>query len=352
MSSSALDLRGVSRRYDGRQVVIDASLDLRPGRIGCLLGPSGCGKSTLLRLIAGLEPVDEGEIVIGGATMSSPGVTVPPEDRGTGLVFQDFALFPHLCVTDNIEFGLRSLKPAQRRERVAELLARFHLEALAQAWPHTLSGGEQQRVAIARAMARTPSVILLDEPFSGLDGHLRAAVRSSLLADLRATGTTVLVVTHDPQEAMAIGDDLILMAGGRILQTGSPEDCYLRPVSITAAHLLGDAIVLPAEVRNGVAHTAFGTVPAPNQSDGKARAMIRPEALHLGAAGEPANILDVRFGGGFHTVTLSAQDTIITTRTVGFQPPDIGTRTNVLLDPARTVIYDAGVEFPGEPDHS
>lgn len=348
MSSSALNVRGVSRRYDGREVVIDASLDLRPGRIACLLGPSGCGKSTLLRLIAGLEPVDGGEVVIGGVTMSAPGMTVAPEDRGTGLVFQDFALFPHLSVTDNIGFGLKALKPAQRRDRVMELLARFHLEALAGAWPHTLSGGEQQRVAIARALARTPSVILLDEPFSGLDGHLRAAVRASVLADLRATGTAVLVVTHDPQEAMAIGDDLILMAGGRILQTGSPEDCYLRPISITAARLLGDAIVLPAKVRNGVAHTAFGSVPAPNRSDGDARAMIRPEALRLGPAGVPADVLDVRFGGTFHTVTLSAEDTIVTTRMVGCQPPIVGTRASVLLDPARTVLYDTGRKFQAD----
>lgn len=342
----SLTVRDVSRIYEKRSAVANAALTLHAGRITCLLGPSGCGKSTLLRLIAGLEPVDGGEIEIGGTVVSAPGMTVAPEDRGIGLVFQDFALFPHLSVADNVGFGLKSLPASQRRERVMTLLAQFHLEALADKWPHTLSGGEQQRVAIARALARSPSVLLLDEPFSGLDGHLRASVRKSVLADLRTTGTAVLIVTHDPEEAMLIADELALMAAGRILQTGSPQECYLRPVSIEAARLLGEATILPARISGGVAHTAFGVIPAPDMPDCEApdgeyeaKAMIRPEALRFDKAGVPVEVVEVRFGGTFQTVTLTSQNAVITARMTGASLPKAGEQVSVSLDPTRTVIY-------------
>ena len=339
MTIPSLTVRDVSRIYDKRIAVGNASLTLRAGRITCLLGPSGCGKSTLLRLIAGLEPVDGGEIEAGGTVISAPDMTIPPEDRGIGLVFQDFALFPHLSVADNVGFGLKTLPASQRRERVTTLLAQFHLEALADKWPHTLSGGEQQRVAIARALARSPSVLLLDEPFSGLDGHLRAAVRDSVLADLRATGTAVLIVTHDPEEAMLIADELALMAGGRILQTGSPQECYLQPVSIEAARLLGETTILPARVRGGVAHTVFGVIPAPDMPDCEAKAMIRPEALRFDDAGVSAVVAAIRFGGASQTVTLTSQDDVITARMTGALLRRAGDQVRVSLDPARTVIY-------------
>lgn len=339
MASPLLAVRDVSRFYDTRQAVADATLALHAGRITCLLGPSGCGKSTLLRLIAGLEPVDAGEIAIDGGIMSAPGMTVAPEDRGIGLVFQDFALFPHLNVAANIGFGLRAMAAIERQERVDMLLARFHLQALASKWPHTLSGGEQQRVAIARALARSPAVLLLDEPFSGLDGHLRAAVRQSVLRDLRATGTAVLIVTHDPEEAMLIADDLVLMAGGRILQTGTPQQCYLRPVSVEAARLLGEAMLLPAQIADGRAQTAFGVLPAAGMADGEAQAMIRPEALRVDPAGVAVDVVDVRFGGAFQTVTLASQNSRITARMTGMPPPKMGERLSVSLDPARTRIY-------------
>ncbi|WP_373492457.1 ABC transporter ATP-binding protein [Parasphingorhabdus sp.] len=339
MPVPSLTVRGVSRNYEKRSAVANATLTLQAGRITCLLGPSGCGKSTLLRLIAGLEPVDDGEIEIGGTLMSARGINVPPENRSIGLVFQDFALFPHLSVEDNMGFGLKTLSPSERQERVTTLSAQFHLETLAGKWPHTLSGGEQQRVAIARALARSPSVLLLDEPFSGLDGHLRANVRKSVLADLRATGTAVLIVTHDPEEAMLIADELALMADGRILQTGSPQECYLRPVSIDAARLLGEATVLPVRISGGVAHTPFGGIPAPDMPDGQAKAMIRSEALRLDEAGVLAEVLEVRFGGAFQIVTLASQDVVITAHMTGSLVPEAGTKVNVSLNPARTVLY-------------
>jgi iron(III) transport system ATP-binding protein len=344
VSDLVLDVRQVSRRYGDRIAVSEASLQLDAGRIACLLGPSGCGKSTLLRLIAGLEPVDHGEIAIGGHTVSAPGFCVPPESRGVGLVFQDCALFPHLSVFDNIGFGLTRLSKAERAERVQTQLARFHIENLAQAWPHMLSGGEQQRVAIARALARNPAILLLDEPFSSLDGHLRAQVRQSLLADLREAGASVLIVTHDPEEAMLIADDMILMAEGRILQTGAPEHCYRRPGSITAARLLGDLTVLPATVEGGVANTALGPVPAKHLNDGGACVLVRPEAVRLGNGGVPARVLATSFAGAFHAVTLEIGDYRLVAQTTA-APPAPGQMLDVSLDcsqPCVVVAPDSG----------
>lgn len=339
MQVPSLRARAISRSYGKLAAVADATLTLHAGRITCLLGPSGCGKSTLLRLIAGLESVDDGTIEIDGRVMSAPGMTVTPEDRGIGLVFQDFALFPHLSVADNIGFGLKALPASERRKRVTTLVARFHLERLADAWPHTLSGGEQQRVAIARALARAPSVLLLDEPFSGLDGHLRAAVRQSVLADLRETGTAVLIVTHDPEEAMLIADEMALMSAGRIVQTGSPQDCYLRPVSIEASRLLGEAVILPVRVADGLAHTAFGIIPAPGMPDGEAEAMIRPEALRFDGAGVLVEVVDIRFGGAFQIVTLASADTVIPARMTGVSLPKVGEQIRVSLNPACTAVF-------------
>lgn len=336
MSDPVLDVRHVSQHYAGRLAVSNASFRLHAGRIACLLGPSGCGKSTLLRLIAGLEPLDEGEIAIGGRTVSTGGIVVPPEERGVGLVFQDCALFPHLTVADNVGFGLNRLTREAKRDRVASLLERFHIEPLTHAWPHTLSGGEQQRVAIARAMAREPALLLLDEPFSGLDEQLRANVRRSVLADLRAAGASVLIVTHDPEEALLIADDLVLMSGGRILQTGGPSDCYRHPVSPEAARLLGDAAVLPAAVVNGVARTAFGDVPAPSLSDGCAQVIVRPEGLRLDGSGFPATVTAVGFAGASYIVELESGEARVSVR-VTTSPPVVGTRLHVSLDPAGSI---------------
>jgi iron(III) transport system ATP-binding protein len=310
-----LTLHDVTRRHGGLEIVRRAGLQLHRGRITCLLGPSGCGKSTILRMIAGLEPVDEGEILIHGETVSTPRLTVAPEKRGVGMVFQDNALFPHLNVSENIGFGLQALDAETRRRRVRALLSRFHIEHLERAWPHTLSGGEQQRVAIARALARDPMLLLLDEPFSGLDGHLRAQIRRSMIADLREVGAAVLVVTHDPEEAMAIADDLILMAGGHILQTGDPDDCYENPVSTVAARLLGDAVMLPATVTAGVAETPFGPVPAPGLSDGAADMMVRPEDIVLAREGAPATVVSARKSGRDRVLDLAIGDARFTVRT-------------------------------------
>ena len=300
--TSTITVRGVARRYGAKAAVQDAGLDLRAGRITCLLGPSGSGKSTLLRLIAGLEPVDAGEIRADDQVLSAPGRTVPPEARDVGLVFQDYALFPHLSVGDNVGFGLRGLPAAERKARVLKALTDVRLNDRAKSWPHSLSGGEQQRVALARTLVREPHTVLLDEPFSGLDAHLKSEVREGLLETLKAAGAAVLLVTHDAGEALMMADDLVLMDGGRVIQSGDPQECWARPASTAAARLLGEVNRLPAHVAGGVAQTPLGQVPAPGLPDGPAALLIRPQDLRPGGEGLETTIETTRFGGHFSEV--------------------------------------------------
>lgn len=303
--SAVLTVEAVSRAYGERAAVVEADLTLEAGRITCLLGPSGSGKSTLLRLIAGLEPVDTGLIRAGDQTLSRPGQTVAPERRGIGLVFQDYALFPHLTVLDNVRFGLTALPRAERRVRAMAALERVGLADRARDWPHALSGGEQQRVALARSLVREPASILLDEPFSGLDAHLKAGVRDALTAALRAAGAAVLIVTHDPAEALMIADRLVLMEAGRVIQSGDPADCYANPASVAAARLLGEVNVLPVVVKNGVAATPWGPVPAPASADGPAWLLLRPQDLMVAGEGPQARVLAHRFAGHFSEIAVS-----------------------------------------------
>jgi iron(III) transport system ATP-binding protein len=312
--------------------VDDASLTVGKRRISCLLGASGCGKSTLLRMIVGLETPDRGEISAGGRLLSGGGVFVPPEQRRIGLVFQDFALFPHLTAADNVAFGLKGLPAHDRRRRALELLDRFGLAMRADAWPHTLSGGEQQRVAIARALAPEPLALLLDEPFSGLDGELRAQVREAVVEGLRESEAAILVVTHDPEEAMLLADDLALMAKGRIIQQGPPLECYLRPSSIAAAELLGRVNVVPAMVESGIARCALGEFTASQLPDGPAHVLVRPENIEPDPGGAAATVTDVRFGGVFYEVTLESGTLKLTMR-IRSSPPEPGQSLKVIADP-------------------
>lgn len=317
----ALDVR----RVYGRTVAVDgASLALEAGRITGLLGPSGCGKSTLLRCMAGLEPVDGGEVRAGERLLSAPGVHVPPEARDVGLVFQDYALFPHLTVAENVAFGLVSRPKAERRDRALEQLQRVRLAHRADAWPSALSGGEQQRVALARALARDPAAILLDEPFSGLDGPLRTEVREATLSALRAAGKAALIVTHDAEDAMLTSDSLALMESGRILQTGAPRECFLEPASLAAARLLGEINTLPIE--EGA--TAFGPAQAR-----QGVLMVRPEGLWIGSEGAPAVVEEVRFAGASAVVALVAGEVRAQARLPLAAAPSEGARVQVRIDP-------------------
>jgi iron(III) transport system ATP-binding protein len=282
---------GVSHSYPERGVVLRGlSLAAKPGEIVCLLGPSGCGKTTLLRLAAGLEPLQAGRITLGGETIAEPGREVPPEGRGVGFVFQDYALFPHLTVEDNVAFGLRFTPRGQRKWRIMDALARVGLEAFAKAWPHMLSGGQQQRVALARALAPRPAVLLLDEAFASLDARLREQVRDDTLHVLQEAGIATLIVTHDAEEAMFMADRIALMNEGRIEQLGTPAELYLSPSTRFVATFLGEVNRLPARLQGGRAETPIGPLPlgnrllppgTPREEGAAVDVLLRPEGLRV-----------------------------------------------------------------------
>ncbi|MGE5766512.1 MAG: ABC transporter ATP-binding protein, partial [Bacteroidota bacterium] len=278
----ALAFDHVSHAFGELLAVNDLSLALERGEVVCLLGPSGCGKTTALRVAAGLEILQQGRVLIDGAVVAGEGREVPPEARSVGLVFQDYALFPHLSVADNVAFGLRRLPGAERRQRVAEALELVGMAASAAAYPHMLSGGQQQRVALARALAPRPRVMLLDEPFSNLDARLRQQVRDDTLHVLKRSGTTTLMVTHDPEEAMFMADRIALMRAGRIVQLGTPANLYYQPAEAFVASFFGEINILQGVVKAGEVATPFGAVGAGGLADGTAvEVLIRPEALHL-----------------------------------------------------------------------
>jgi iron(III) transport system ATP-binding protein len=281
----ALGVAGVSHIFGDRRVVDDVSLTVGKGELVCLVGPSGCGKTTLLRIAAGLEPLQQGRIVIDGCAIAEPGYLVPPEARGVGFVFQDYALFPHLTVAKNVAFGLHRAPAAERRDRVDSVLTQVGMQEYADAYPHQLSGGMQQRVALARALAPRPRVMLLDEPFSGLDTRLREQIRDDALHVLKSSGTATLMVTHDPEEAMFMADRLAIMRAGRIEQQGSPVEVYAHPATAFVASFFGQVNELRGTVLGGMVATPFGALAAPCFADGTAvDVLIRPEALKLSAA--------------------------------------------------------------------
>lgn len=291
---------GVSRVYGRDTVLREASLTLRPGEVTALLGSSGAGKSTLLRLFAGLEPVDTGTIRHGEALWSRPGTTLPPEDRRIGLIFQDFALFPHLSLVENVRFGLTALDRAAGRAIALDWLARVGLGHRGEAYPHELSGGEQQRVAIARAMAPGPCALLMDEPFSGLDPVLREDVREMTLEAVHEAGIPALFVTHDPEEAMSHADQLGVMSHGRLVQTGRPSELYLRPASRVVAAALGPVSILPAgRVSGSAVETPVGRFPAPGLAEGSHAELVLREAALRPEPGSPiaAELQRVSFAG-------------------------------------------------------
>ena len=278
-------LQHVSRHYDDLAAVWDLSLSLAAGEILCLLGPSGCGKTTTLRMVAGVERPDRGRIFIDGTEVDGESRFVPPERRNIGLMFQDHALFPHMSVVENVAFGLAGLGASARRERALRELQRVDMDAAADFYPDRLSGGEQQRVALARALAPGPGVMLMDEPFSGLDRRLRDNVRDQTLTLLKSIGACALLVTHDPEEAMRMGDRIALMRRGRLLQLGSPQDVYYRPVDAEVAFFFSDFNELQGIVENGAITTPFGII-MPRQrfpEGGKLSVLVRQEAFHLHA---------------------------------------------------------------------
>ncbi|KAB1072132.1 ABC transporter ATP-binding protein [Methylobacterium planeticum] len=292
-----LALSGIGCRFGPVRALDRVCLTAWPGEILGLLGDSGCGKSTLLRIVAGLERPDRGEIRFDGRRIDPE---TPPEARGVGLMFQDYALFPHLSVAENVRFGLNRLPRREAEGIAAARLAQVGLGHRAASYPGTLSGGEGQRVALARALAPGPRILLLDEPFSNLDRRTRDRVRADTLAVVRAAGTTTLLVTHDPEEALAFCDRIALMRDGRVVQAGTGADLYERPVSRFAARFFGDLVEMPGRCRGGRVDTPFGPLPAPGLPEAApARVCLRPEAIRLGPAGAglTGRVLGRRFLG-------------------------------------------------------
>ncbi|SFE18979.1 ABC transporter ATP-binding protein [Roseivivax sediminis] len=276
-----LEIRNLAKSFAGKAVVDDVSLTIAPGNVTCLLGPSGCGKSTTLRMIAGVEMQDSGTIHVDGALVCDTVFRVPPERRSIGLMFQDFALFPHLTVGANVAFGLTGPK-AEQEERVRHLLSRVGLEGYRDNWPHELSGGEQQRVALARALAPRPRIMLMDEPFSGLDNRLRDGIRDETLAVLKEEGTGVLLVTHEPEEAMRMADEIALMRDGRIVQIGAPYNIYTAPADKEAVAFFSDINVLQGVVHGALTDTPFGAFLTPGHPDGaRVEIVFRPQHVSI-----------------------------------------------------------------------
>lgn len=304
---TAITLETVSRAYAGSPALTDVSLTAPSAKVLALLGPSGSGKSTILRLIAGLEPVDAGEIRFGDERVSTRTHTTPAEVRRVGFVFQDYALFPHLTIGANVAFGLDRIGRAERDAEAMRWLDRVGLSRRAHAYPHELSGGEQQRVALARALAPKPRAVLLDEPFSGLDPVLRDTLREATLQALHEAGATALFVTHDAEEALQVADRLAILKSGRLLQEAPPREAYDAPTSVDAAAALGPVNVCDGRVDGGVIVTPFGAVKAGGLSTGGAgRVAVRCEALKL-QPGSQARVLDVRPHGAHDLVRLESQ---------------------------------------------
>ena len=275
--AAALTFENVVARLGGKIVLDHLDLSLIPGEIVCLLGESGSGKSTILRVAAGIQPVDSGIVRINNEIVSAPGIQVPPEKRGAGLMFQDFALFPHLSLLDNVTFGLARLGKAEARRQALGALKRVGLEGREADFPHMLSGGQQQRLALARTIAPRPGIIMLDEPFSGLDARMRESVRGETLAVLRETHATSLIVTHDPEEAMLMGDRVALLRAGRIVQIDTASAVYQSPVDRAAARFLSPLSEMACVVRGGAVETPLGKVVTPGRGEGdKVIIAIRP----------------------------------------------------------------------------
>jgi len=310
-STALLEVENLRHAYGVQEVVRDLSFHLPHGAIGCLLGPSGGGKTTVLRCIAGFEAVREGTIRIGGRVVSGPGVMVPPEQRRIGMMFQDYALFPHLSVAENIAFGLHAAPRAERSDRVDELAELVGLAAALEKYPHEISGGQQQRVALARALAPRPDLLLLDEPFSNLDVDLRERLSLELREIIKASGATAILVTHDQHEAFAMADEIGVLHQGRIQQWDSAYNLYHRPANRFVADFVGQGVFLPAkaldshkiEIELGV---LMGDRMPPNA--GALEVLLRPDdVVHDDAAPTQAEVVHKAFRGAEILYTLRLQ---------------------------------------------
>lgn len=339
MNLPDLELRAVTCRVDGRTILDRTSLAVGAGEICALLGASGAGKSTLLRAVAGLEPIEQGAILIAGEELSAPGRTIAPEARRVGLVFQDFALFPNMSAADNVAFGLSRLAKAQRLPAASAWLRRVGLAGRDAEKPHAFSGGEQQRLALARALAPEPRIVLLDEPFSGLDPHLRGELRADMIAALKAQGVAALLVTHDADEALETADTLAVMEGGRIIQAGRAADVAAAPATLSSAFALGAVNLWRGMASGGALRTPFGVLPA--RFEGPAATAAFADALQPDAGGSEARVARRRPQTRGDLLILEAEGLLwraIWPRGTG---PEENGIVRVRLDPGRAFVFSA-----------
>lgn len=341
-----LQISGLCHRYDEQEVLRDIDLTIEPAEVMCLLGASGSGKSTLLRIVAGLEPLQRGELLHRGKIIASPHTETPSEHRGFGLVFQDHVLFPHMTVGDNVAFGLADLDRKERQERVDSQLRRVGLDGFADRYPHTLSGGQQQRVALARALAPKPSLLLMDEPFASVDSTLRRKLREDTRRALTASGVCAILVTHDAEEAMEIGDKIAVIDDGRIIQVGTPEQVWRQPASCFAAELLSGRDAIVGRLDKGLVATAFGPVALPAQAmaggstGNSCQLVFGPQAAKLRPdATSEVIVEDIRFVGDHYVVIATAGGEYLRVKSFSQPQMSIGDRVRLDFDSNMVLVY-------------
>ncbi|MCF6370722.1 ABC transporter ATP-binding protein [Rhizobium halophilum] len=347
--ASQLAFEEIHHSYHGKETIHGISLTAQPGEVLCLLGPSGSGKTTLLRIAAGIEVQSRGRVLIDGREAAGPNAFLPPERRGIGLMFQDFALFPHMSVLDNVRFGLTALPKKDAVAAALAALERVGLVHYAETYPHVLSGGEQQRVALARALAPRPGVLLMDEPFSGLDSRLKDAVRADTLSILRESRATAIVVTHDAEEAMRMADRIALLRDGRLVQVGRADELYRQPRDLFAAGFFSEINEFEGVVRQGAVETPVGMTPAPGLADGTTVSIaVRLSDVRVMPHGGAmqARIRSRRFLGVVEMLDLAVPEREEPVRArvrADLLPPGL-TEVTVTVQPQDILVFEKGVQ--------
>ena len=346
MTNILLQLNGIYLSYGSHTVIEDIDLTLQEGEIGCLLGSSGCGKTTLLRSIAGFEKPDQGQIRIRNKIVNDNATNKPPEQRNIGMVFQDFALFPHLSVKKNIAFGLTKLNKTAAAQRVQELLDMIGLADIGEKYPHQLSGGQQQRIALARALAPKPDLLLLDEPFSSLDVELREQLATEVRKIIKHEGITAILVTHDQHEAFAMSDKVGLLHQGKMLQWDTPYNLYHQPTSQYAANFIGQGVMIPGTVLNSQTIKTdlgdiHGKVPDGCRENCPVDVLIRPDdIIHDDKSEHQLEIIDKVFRGAEFLYTLKLNDTSsVLCITPSHHNHPVNSQLGITLDMSHVVVF-------------
>ena len=342
--AARLTFEDIERQFDTVTALHGLNLTIEPGEVVCMLGPSGCGKTTLLRVAAGIERPTSGRVLINDSEVAGPNRFVPPEKRNMGLMFQDFALFPHLTILQNTAFGLKSLPAEEKRNEAMAILERVGLSRYANSYPHVLSGGEQQRAALARAIVPRPSVMLMDEPFSGLDVQLRTSMQDETLGLLRETRATSVIVTHNPEEAMRLGDRIAVMSEGQLSQVGTSKELYRTPATLFVARLFSEINEIAYRVKNAHLATPIGPIPASDLADGKNAIMcIRQSGIKLTKSGPglSGRIIRLKFLGDSALAEIGVQgfDGSLTARLHGSQNYAVGDDIFVKIDPGDVLVF-------------